>query len=238
MSQRILDTLNRHLIDYLNFGGFPEVVTIDQPNRIRVLQDYVDVVVFRDVVERHKVTNISLAKYLVRTMLRNASKLFSYHKLYNDLKSQGLKVSKNTLYEYIGYFEDAYLFFTIPLWSDSLRKVQSNPKKIYAIDPGLATAFNADFSPNLGLMFENLIYLDLRRRGYDIYYYRTKGKREVDFYAKAPVGKDLLLQACYDLSDKKTAARELQALEEGEQELGLKGMIITPHTYHSLFDTM
>jgi uncharacterized protein len=238
LGRRSLDKIRRHLTDYLLSGGFPELVDTEPMTRIRILQDYVNVVLFRDVVERHGISNIPLAKYLVRTLLRGAGKLMSINKLHRDLKSQGMKVSKNTLYEYIDHFEDAYLCFRVPLWSDSLRKTQVNPQKVYAIDTGVAAAFNADFSQNLGHMFENLVYLDLRRRGYEVYYYQTGDRREVDFLTKDLQGKTQLFQVCLSTKDAKTAQREQRALEQAQKELGATGKIITLDSYiTNLFET-
>jgi uncharacterized protein len=231
LPRRLADSLNLQLMDYLQTGGFPEVITLNPLHRVRILQDYVEVVILRDVVERHGLTNTWLARYVALTMVRGAGKRFTANKLYKDLQSQGLKVSKNTLHALLDHFQDAYLAFASPLWSDSLRKVQTNPRKLYAVDTGLAGAVNPDFSPNLGQMFENLLYLDLRRQGYDVYYYLTKNWREVDFYARDPLGKARLIQVCFDNSDPATAARERTALEEGEKELGIKGELITPDSY-------
>lgn len=231
MPQREIDLFSGYLRDYLKFGGFPEIPAFDPLTRVRVLQDQHDVVVLRNVVERHGITNISLAKYVARGLVRSAGKLISVNKLYNDLKSQGLKVGKATIYSYLDYFQDAYLCFVVPLWSDSLRRVQSNPRKIYTVDPGLATAMNPDFSPNWGHLFENLVFLDLRRAGYQVYYYQTQAGHEVDFYARDPLGRVRLLQVCFDDSQPDTLKREVRALRDAEEELGVEGELITVRSY-------
>lgn len=231
LPRRVLDGLRRHLLEYLRSGGFPEIVSLNPTTAVRVLQDYVNVVVLRDVVERHGLTNIGLARYMARTLVRGAAKRFTINKLHADLRSQGTRVAKNTLHAHLGHFEDAYLVFAVPLWSDSLRKVQTNPRKIYAVDPGLATAMNPSFSANFGQMFENLVYLDLRRQGYDVYYYLTKERHEVDFLARDPLGRIRLIQACFDADAPSTADRERRALEEASRELGVDGELITPESY-------
>lgn len=233
LSQRELDVLTEHLKEYLRYGGFPEILAFDPLTRVRVLQDQHDVVVLRDVVERHGITNIALARYVARTLVRSAGKLLSVHKLYKDLKSQGFKVAKSTLYAYLEHFQDAYLCFAVPLWSDSLRRMQSNPRKIYAVDPGLAAALNPDFSPNWGHLFENLVYLDLRRAGYDVHYYLTKDGREIDFYARDPLGRKRIIQVCFEDNDPQTMERETRALRGAEEELGIEGELITARSYLS-----
>ncbi len=150
-------------------------------------------------------------------------------------QSGSFVVSKTTLHEYLGYIEDADLVFSIPLYAESLRKVQTNPRKIYAIDTGLVNAYTMGFAKNLGHQFENLVYLDLRRRGHTIHYYLTKTRREVDFVTLDPQGNWHLYQVCWAMEDAETREREEAALKEAEAELGIKGEIITPASYLTSF---
>lgn len=233
--RRSLDKLREWLGIYLDQGGFPETVFLDKSDGMRVLQDYVSVVIFRDIIERHKITNISLIKYIIRTLIKNVGCGFSSNKFLNDLKSQGFSVSKTTIYDYLDYIEDAYLAFSVPLYSESLRKTQTNLKKVYAIDTGLVRAYTTSFSHNLGHHFENLIFLDLKRCRHEVYYYLTATRREVDFLTRNKEGEWRLYQVCWNMDDFKTLERETLALNEAEKELGLKGEIITPDTYFSSF---
>jgi hypothetical protein len=230
-----LDTLTLRLRNYLDQGGFPEVIHFNQEERQQTLQDYVNVVVFRDVIERHNITNITLVRYLVKALLKNVGSLFSVHKFHNDLKTQGIAVGKTTIHHYLSYIEDAYLAFTVPLYSESLRKTHANPRKIYAIDSGLAHACTFGFSENIGHYFENLVYLDLRRAGHEVYYYLTKNRKEVDFLSRDLYGKLYLFQVCWNMDDAETQQREMTALKEAEQELKITGICVTPHTYFSEF---
>jgi predicted AAA+ superfamily ATPase len=233
LSKKNLDLLKKQLNLYLDQGGFPEIMGHSLSDRLYVLQDYVSVVIFRDIVERHKITNVSLIRYMIKTLVKNAGCGFSVHKFFNDLKSQGFSVSKTTLYDYLRYIEDTYLAFTVPLYSESLRQSSTNLKKIYAIDTGLVKAYANSLSQNVGHCFENLVYLDLRRTGYEVYYYLTKSRREVDFLARSPENQWRLYQVTWDMTDPQTIEREKLALEEAEQELGIKGEIITPESYLS-----
>lgn len=228
--QKALDQLRPKLLAYLEAGGFPEVRHLDPALRLRILQDYVDVVVFRDVVERHGIGNLALARYLTRTLLRSVGRAVSLNKLHNDLRSQGRGVAKDSLYQYLAFFEDAYLCFAVPMHERSPRKVETAPKKIYAVDPGLVTAFRMA-AEDLGQRFENLVYLDLRRQGCEVAYYLTRSRREVDFVARHPDGREELIQACWDTSDPETLRREQEALAEAQQELGLAGRLVTPAAY-------
>lgn len=231
-----LDILKGHLSTYIEQGGLPEAVYLEtQEDRMRVLQDYVSVVLIRDIVERYNITNISLIRYMIKTLLKNVGSPFSANKFYNDLKSQSFSVSKTTIHDYLEYIGDAYLAFTVPLYAESLRKTQANPRKIYAIDTGLVKAYTLSFSENLGHYFENLVYLDLKRRGHDVYYYLTSARREVDFLSRDLKGQWHLYQVCWDMENAETFAREERALHEAEKELGIKGGIITPDSYFSSF---
>ncbi len=115
------DHLLKHLYTHLQAGGFPETIRMEPADRIATLRNYVDVVMLRDIVERHGIANVALARYLIRSLLASAGGRFSVNKFYRDLKSQGLKVAKNTLHEYLEYVEDAFLAFLVPLCTGSLR---------------------------------------------------------------------------------------------------------------------
>ncbi len=229
--QRIQDVFQKHLRDYLQVGGFPEIQTFSIWDRSRILQDYVEVVVFRDIVERYNVTNITLIKHMIRALLHGIGGSFSIHKWMKDFKSQGLAVGKNTLYDYMDHIQDAYLIFSVPLFTPSIRRQAVNLKKIYAVDTGLVQAFTFHQNQNWGHLFENMIYLDLRRQGYRVFYYLTNSGYEVDFIAQAPDGRRRLIQVCWDPTQTDTFERETRALREAEAELGLRGELITPDTY-------
>ncbi|MCB1192220.1 MAG: ATP-binding protein [Leptospiraceae bacterium] len=237
MSKMVSDQFQKDFHEYMLKGGFPEVIFYEPSARVRVLQDYVEIVVFRDIIERYNVSNITLIKYLIKTILHSASRQISIHKLYNDLKSQGIKVGKNTLYEYIGYIEDCYLAFMVPIYSESIRTVQSNPKKVYAIDTGLIKAFTLK-KEDYGNLFENIVYIGLRRLGYEISFYLTKERYEVDFLVKDIFGNRKLFQVCYDIKDKNTFHREQRALDVAKKELSLEGEIVTPFNYVKVMESL
>ncbi len=231
MGAKARDTARQYLLEYLRRGGFPEVVSLDERLRTRVLQDYVDIVVFRDIVERHGVSNLTALRYLVRTLLASAGRSLSVSKFHNDLKSQGIPVSKNTLHEYLAHVEDAYLAFPVPIFTESVRKRNTNPRKIYAVDPGLVTAYAVAAGRDIGQLFENLVYLALRRAGCRVAYYRTRSGFEVDFVARYPDGRLVLYQVAADVSSPKTLEREMRALDEGREELDADGELVTLESY-------
>src|SRR5262249_30132921 len=171
-----LALLNRYLIT----GGFPETVGYSDIQRTRVHEDYVSVAILRDIMERHEIKNESVMRYLIKFLNSNVSRPISLNRLFNDLKTQGRSVGKNTLYQYFDHISDCYLSFLIPLFTDSARKQESNPRKGYCIDTGLARSHMLAVGENMGKLFENLLYLDLRRKGYTIHYYLTQSGKEVD----------------------------------------------------------
>lgn len=225
--QATRDGLMGDLRRYLNEGGLPDTVDADLATRQRILRDHLDVVLFRDVVERNGITNLPLVRYLMRTLLASAGRSVSLHKLYNDLQSQGRKVGKDTLHAYLSHFEDAYLVFPVGLHDTAPRRAENAPRKMYAVDTGLLTAARLG-TDDLGQRFENLVFLDLRRQGAEVSYYQTRERREVDFLATHLDGRRELVQACWDASDPETRAREQTALDEACAETGLGGRIVTP----------
>jgi hypothetical protein len=124
------------LEDYLKKGGLPEVVLADELLRPRILKEYVDLVFYRDLVERYGVGNPPLMRLLLRQCLGHPASLLSIHKLYQDFRSQGQALSKDTLYTYLGYLEQSFIVFPLPVAERSLRKQAVNPKKMHTEDLG------------------------------------------------------------------------------------------------------
>jgi hypothetical protein len=203
---------------YLQAGGFPEVQGIESDFRIRILQDYLDVVILRDLVERHQIAGTVALRYLIRHLINSAAALFSVNKFYNDLKSQGIAVSKNTLHQYLEHLSDAYLFFEVPIHTRSERARMVNPRKVYAIDTGLVRACSRSFRPDWGRLLENQVFAVLRREYPKIEYYRTKAGHEVDFIVTGNDGRKRLIQVAADISENSTRKRELGALTEAMLE--------------------
>lgn len=121
--------LNHYAHEYLKWGGFPEVVGIDPPLHREILQGYIGTVIYRDIVERYQVTNVHVLRKLLTHCLQNPATLFSVNKMYQALKSQGYTISKNSLYTFMEYFEDAYCIFSIPVFHLSTRKAALKPRK-------------------------------------------------------------------------------------------------------------
>jgi len=225
------DKLRKNFKDYLIIGGFPEVIAYEPNARQQTLQEYLDVVIFRDIIERHEVKNPSVIKYMILTMIHNIGNPFSINKFFNELQSKGYRIGKDILYEYAAMIEDTYLLFAIEIHDQSIRRVQSNPKKRYAIDPGLVRAVTLDYEEDLGKVFENVIFLELKRLGCQINYYLTKERYEVDFLIKTAKGRHRLIQVVWDMDNQTTFEREIRALDAAKKELNIEGEIITLESY-------
>ena len=229
--QKMLDNYRSYLLEYFRTGGFPGVQKLPENEHLAMLQNYVETVVFRDVVERYHISNIALMRYFIGFLLKNVGAPFSINKFYNDIKSQGYKIGKDTLYLYLSYLEDAFLIFAIPIFTESLRHSQTTSKKVYAIDNGLLLANTFNLSENFGKLLENQIYLDLRRNGRKVFYYQTSDGYEIDFITQDVKGKYDMIQVVWDANDQKAMERETRALHQAEQELGFSGRILDYRDY-------
>ncbi len=213
-SARERSALERAFLDYLTTGGFPEAQGLDAATRLRLLRDYVDVAMLRDVVERHQVTQVAGLRWMVRHLLGNAGGTFSVEKFYSALKSQGMSISKDTVHQTLSYLEDCFLVRTVWIETDSERRRMVNPRKAYPLDPGLIPVFDRSGRANTGHALETAVLIELERRGMDVTYVRTPEGHEVDFLARKATGEAELIQVSADPTDAATAERELRALEE------------------------
>ena len=204
--------LEGSLREYLVVGGFPEVQGLETTSRFRVLSDYVDVAVLRDVVERHQVRNVTALRWLVRHLLGNPGAPFSVEKFYRFLRSQGLKVSRDTLHSMLSYLEDCFLIRITSLESASERQKMVNPRKIYPVDAGLIPVYDRTGRANLGHALETVVRVELERRGYHVTYVKVENGYEVDFLARSPVGSHALIQVCADASSEEVFQRETRSL--------------------------
>ena len=220
--------VERSLREYLVQGGFPEVVGVADTERTELLRSYVDVALLRDVIERYEVSHPVALRWMVRQLLGNAAGLFSVNKFYGDLKSQGFAVGKDTLHEYLGCLEDAFLLKTVAIATDSERRRMVNPRKVYPIDPALIALYDRSGKANTGHALETAVFLELERRGADIRYVRTSEGYEVDFYVSDFTGSEGLIQVCVDLDDPKVREREIRALQKAAAGYpGAKLFVIT-----------
>jgi predicted AAA+ superfamily ATPase len=130
------------------------------------------------------------------------------------MKSQGIAASRETLYEFLDYLEDAFLLQAVPVATDSEKRRQVNPRKVYPADTGLIPVFDRSGKANAGHALETAVFVELQRREAEIAYVKTANGYEVDFLARHRDGAEELIQVCADLDEAETLAREVRALEE------------------------
>jgi predicted AAA+ superfamily ATPase len=215
--------LNRLVDQMLKFGGFPEIVVNFQPSvAYDILNAYAKTILYQDVAPRLQIRKSVELERLFVYLISNIGKPFSYTNLSKlfDLTDKAVK-------EYVGAFCDSYLLFELEMFDYSLKKQIRNPKKVYSIDTGQVNAVAFQFSENLGRLLENLVFLELRRAGLELYYYKTQNNLEVDFLAKRRTRK-ALVQVAWDLDNEETLKREQRALFQALHEMKLDyGIIIT-----------
>lgn len=204
--------------EYLFQGGFPEFIKKNNPT---ILHELLSDIVMKDIAVRFNIKNTEILRKIAIFLITNVGKEFSY----NSIKKMFSIKSVQSVIDYVSFFEEAYLIFSIPRFSYSFKQQQVNPKKVYSIDNGFSNNNSASFSKDSGKMLENLVFLALRRKYKDILYFQEKN--ECDFVIKE---KDKIVQAiqvCFDLNEE-TKDREINGLMESMREFKLnQGLILT-----------
>lgn len=207
-----------YLDQYLISGGFPEIIVKGMDSKL-YLQMLFDAILFKDVVKRYNIRFSQKLYELSLYLISNFCCEYSFSKIKNIL---GFR-SPNTVLNYLKYLEESYLFFTLTRFSFKLKEQLKAPKKIYVVDNGLISAKSFQSSQNRGRSMENLVFIELLRKGYkinqDLFYYRTRNGREIDFLLKKGTKVSKLIQVCFDIEDPKVEKRELKGLIEGSEEL-------------------
>jgi len=210
--------------EYIFNGGYPALVNQDV-DKGKVLQNYYDSMIFKDVVERYKIEDVNKLKVIANFLFESTSKEISYNKIANKLVSLGFKISKNTIIEYLSYFEDAYLFFQNLKYEYSVSKQLGSIKKIYCIDNGLLNSVSFKFSDDIGKLLENLAYIELRRRGNQIYYHRENNECDFLIFKKNKITE--AIQVTKELNEE-NEKREINGLFEAMKKHKLnEGVILT-----------
>jgi predicted AAA+ superfamily ATPase len=211
--------------EFIRRGGFPEVVPYPEDIYMRTMKEYLDLLMYRDIIDRYGIKNRLLLKVLMKFCFIHISKLFSVNKIFKDFKSQGLKLSRNTIYEYLSYIEDAYGAFSMPIHGQSIAEEMQNPKKIYSVDTGFKRVMDYSFNKDFSYIFENIVFLELRRETTKLSYF--KKKQEVDFCFLKD-GNPQLINVSYDISAPSTRNREINGLIEGMEFFSInESLLIT-----------
>ncbi len=212
--------------EYWEVGSFPETLFLDEYLRRKIHQEYFQAILFRDLVERHDISHPKALLDLAYRLVDNVACLYSINKLTNYLKSQGHRVPKAKVGQYLEWFEDAYFLFSVHLFDASLSRSKANPKKIYCVDHAFVRSISSGIL--VGHLLENMVFIALRRTTSDIWYCRTQDGYEVDFLAEFAKRKRMLVQVCGNLKDAKTEEREIRALVSAMEEHNIEnGSIVT-----------
>ncbi len=209
--------IKRFFAEYIKFWAFPEIV-LNSRNKKEILINYFSDFIYKDIVWRYWV-NANNLKKLANYLLSNSSKLFSYRKLGNILE-----LNVETIQDYLNYFYETYLFFELQKFDYSIKKQLINPKKIYSIDLWFVNLLWFSFSENIGRNLENLVFIELKRRRKEVYYY--KNKKECDFVVFDWIKIIEAIQVSYFLQDPETKKREVDWLLEAIKEHNLKQWLI------------
>ncbi len=211
---------------FLKNGSFPETLFLEEIYANKTLQEYFNVLLYKDLAERYNITNTVALKFFLKRIISSSTKQISINKIFNELKSSGIKIGKNTLYEFLEYVQNIYLALTLQKYDNSLINKELGEKKIYSIDIGLNNATEFRFSDDIGKSLENAVFLELKRKEFDIYYYRTS-KSECDFLIFDKNTISDVIQVTFDMSDENTKSREIKGLIEACKNFDLKsGTII------------
>ena len=211
--------LSKHLSEYIHYGGFPEIVqSKDFEELAQIYQD----IIIKDLLVRKKIRDSKDFRELSLFLLSNVGKKISFNNLKELLEFSNTSKVKN----YIDFLREAYIFFTINKYDYSLKKQIVNKKKVYAIDTGLVNAVSFQFSENKGRLLENAVFLELKRRNKEIYYFEDK--KECDFIIKSGRTITQIIQVADNLSNPRTRKREIEGLKLAMGKFNLvKGIIVT-----------
>lgn len=214
--------IKNYFNEYLRWGGFPEVITANNDfEKTKILKEYLKAMFFRDLIERYKITNLALFDALSDKLFSSFSTKLSLSTFYKQYKEK-IPFSKDILFKYYKFFLNSMLIFEIRKFAESSYKKMRNPAKIYLVDTGLARHTS---SFDYGRLLENLVYLHLKRKDYELFYFEEKN--ECDFIAKNEKSGFLPIQVAYELlSD--NIDREIKGVVESAKWLNTgEGIIIT-----------
>lgn len=218
--------IKRLLREYIEFGSFPEVVLGGEKRQI--LLNYFEDLLNKDIVRRFKIRKSKELVSLAKFYLGNISSLITFSSL-----ERTLNISVDTVEKFSSYLEDTFLLFFLKRFSDKFREQEKSPRKVYAIDVGLANTVGFRFSQNMGRLAENLVFLELKRKemlasNLEIYYWKDVNHREVDFLIKENLKVKQLIQVCWEVNRLEIKNREIRALLKAMKEFNLEeGLIIT-----------
>lgn len=211
--------IKKYFNEYLVKGGMPEYLKYKDPVLLkRIYED----ILYRDIVARYEIKEVKALRELGFYFMSNIAGLFSY----NNLKQILHLGSVNTIRSYVDYLQNSFLIFTINRFSYSLKQQFIANKKVYCIDNGLAESIAFRFSKNKGRYLENLVFIELKRRYEEIYYYKTSNNLEVDFLIRNKNKNIILIQVTERLDNENVRNREMNSLISAMDELKINNALL------------
>ncbi|VBB43696.1 ATPase [uncultured Desulfatiglans sp.] len=209
---------------YCLWGGFPEVAQIEDRFKARLLQEYFNVTLYRDLVERFAIRDTAILKYVLKRLVGSFTKEFSVNKLYNDLKSRGFSIGKDSLYRMADEIFTIYMLASVERYDPAVIKREMTNKKVYLYDNGFASALHYAFAEDRGKRLENVVFRHLRGQTEEIFFARNGWECDFVFL---PTGCPPRLIQVTERLDRANLARELKGLTAGRQMLGeVDGLIL------------
>ena len=205
--------------EYIELGGFPEVLK-NKDNTL--LEQYLKDIVYRDIIARYNIRNVKEIRELILFLSSNISTTHSYKNLKELIDVKSLNTVKN----YLEILENVYLFFCIDLFDFSIKRQIYNPSKIYSIDSALSSSVAFRFSQDSGHIYENFVFVELLRRNKEIFYWKSKRGKEVDFLIKKGLKIEEAVQVSITLAEYRTKQREVDGLLDASRELNVKNLLI------------
>lgn len=220
--------------EFWDCGGFPEVANLSPMLRLRTHQEYLNALLFRDIIERHDIGHPKALSDLVHWLLDNTASMYSINRLTGYLQSLGHKAPKSAVADYLQWIEDAYFLFTVRTFDASLAKSNTNPKKVFSVDHAFVRSTSSGVLVNAGHLLENIVFTSLRRTGSKVFYFKSKSGREVDFVSRRMDGSIRLVQVCESMLNESTRRREVLAIQDAMRELKLKEATIVTRNEHDV----
>ena len=204
---------------YIQRGGFPETLDLDPV--YLYLRELYDKLITRDIVTRYALKNVGLLKNVALYLVSNFGNRVSYNRINNILEAK----SVHTVQNYVDYLEQVYLAFQLKPFSFKVSESIKHPRKTYCIDTGMIHALAPKTTLDSGRLMENIVFLELKRRSKDIFFYPGK-KGEIDFIVRNGQKIETLLQVCFDINDPETYKRETKALIAASTELSCDHLVM------------
>lgn len=233
--------LRKLLQRYLRQGGFPGLLDAEERLHVEILQTYWDAMVLRDIIEAHPRANIPIAvfSHFAQALVARTACPFTVRAMVGGMRAAGLSFTAETIYHYLRYLEEAFMVFAVPIFSASEKVRNRNYHKVYAIDWALANALAPGEGVDATRQLENMVYVELRRRGWEVAYFRTRQGWEIDFVATrkaAARSRRMLVQVAYSVRDPEVRERELRGLPESARHLRADRAIVVTLNDEQLID--